>query len=249
MKNYQLILFSLLFFFAVGSSQENSSSDFFEEQDTLFRYVPDPVLSLGISGGVVFINPENINKNIEFQNSYFNTSEPIIRTPGLFSLWMTYRPVNLPTFLTLRGELLSSSRQFDFDAFATRDTSTVIGTLRTSTKTTYSVYPITISTGIVLRKTRMKAEIGFIYALASITQSTNVEGAGSSSTTYTGDGYGFRFSLQQVTPIYRRTGLTFEIGYRFLLLDQFRNERGIKTSSIEADYSGMFLLLGLSYGF
>ena len=250
MKTSMLISLCLLSTMVYSQNAEQDTVDSYtEEIDTIFVHVPTPVLSVGFSGGASFINPENINNHIEFENSIYNTDVRTIRTPGQWSLWLTYRPKNIPTFLTFRAEMLRSNREFNFQTPSTQDTSTPTGMLNVTAGSTYAIYPFSISSGAVLLKTRMKAEIGFIYALATITHETTTQNGGSSSTTYEGDGYGFRLSLQQVVPIEKRIGATFEIGYRFLFLDEFRDTRGTKISGIEADYSGMFLMIGISYGF
>jgi hypothetical protein len=229
-----------------GNDVFSSSST---ERDTIFAVVPIPMLSVGIFGGLAFIKPEKMNNQIEYNNSIYNTDEFPITRPGQWGLWLTYRPKNLPTFVTLRAEMLTSSRTYSFNANITLNDPNVITTVASSAKYRYSLYPFSIAAGSVLYKTIAKAEIGFIYALARITQQTSVPGYTNSETTFEGEGYGFRINLQQVIPIERTLGATLDIGYRYIIVTEFRDARGVSIKNTEMDYSGINLSAGLSYGF
>lgn len=219
------------------------------ERDTIFATIPVPMMSIGIFGGVAFIKPEKINSLIEYNNSTYNTEEFPITRPGQWGIWFAYRPKNLPTFFTLRAEMLTSSRIFPFVTSITQNDPTISSSVASTTKYRYSVYPFSVGTGSVLFKTIAKAEIAFIFALARITQETDVPGYAHSETTYEGEGYGFRLNLQQVIPIERTLGVTFDIGYRYLMVDEFRDAKGVLIKNTEVDYSGINLSAGLSYGF
>ncbi len=220
------------------------------ERDTIYAIVPRPMLSVGIFGGLAFISPEKINNQVEYNNSTYNSEEFPISRPGQWGMWISYRPKNLPTFVILRAEMLTSLRTYSFVTNITQPQSpTVIASISSSTKYRYSLYPFSIGTGSVLYKTIAKAEIAFIYALARITQETSVPGYSNSQTTYEGEGYGFRINLQQVIPIERTLGATLDIGYRFIVIDEFRDTKGVSIKNTEMDYSGINLSAGLSYGF
>ena len=92
-------------------------------------------------------------------------------------------------------------------------------------------------------------EVGFVYAYASLATTTDMDSYGSSKTSYTGEGYGFRMDLQQVVPISGAFSITFEFGYRYLNLDDFRDSRGRLLNNFSVDYSGVSVQAGLSYGF
>ncbi len=241
-----LVCCSLTPLFSQDDDVFSSSST---ERDTIFAVVPRPMLSVGIFGGLAFIKPEKINNQVEYNNSTYNSDEFPISRPGQWGLWISYRPKNLPTFITLRAELLTSLRTYSFTTNITQNDPSVITKVESSTKYRYSLYPFSIGTGSVLLKTTAKAEIGFIYALARITQETTVPGYSNSETTYEGEGYGFRINLQQVIPIERTLGATLDIGYRFIVVNEFRDAKGVSIKSTEMDYSGINLSVGLSYGF
>lgn len=219
------------------------------ERDTIFAVVPIPMLSVGMFGGLAFISPEKINNQIENNNSIYNTDEFPLGRPAQWGLWIAYRPKNLPTFITLRAEMLTSLRTFSFVTNITQNDPNVTTTVASTSNYRYSLYPFSIGTGSVLYKTIAKAEIGFIYALARITQETSVPGYAQSETTYEGEGYGFRINLQQVIPIERTLGATMDIGYRFIVVNEFRDARGVSIKNTEMNYSGINLSAGLSYGF
>ena len=233
-------------FSQVGDDVFSSTST---ERDTIFAIVPIPMLSVGMYGGIAFIKPEKMNDQIEYNNSTYNSDEFPVTRPGQWGIWMSYRPKNLPTFLTLRVELLTTSRTYSFATNITQNDPTVITSIASSTKYRYSVYPFSIGAGSVLYKTIAKADIGFIYAIARITQATDVPGYVHSETTYEGEGYGFRMNLQQVIPIEKTLGATIDIGYRFIVISEFRDSRGVSIKNTEMDYSGINLSIGLSYGF
>jgi hypothetical protein len=219
------------------------------ERDTIYAVVPQPMLSFGVTGGLTFVNPEDLNSMIERNNSIYGASEYTVKRPAQWGIWMSYRPKNLPTFVTLRAELLTSERSFPFTAQVTGSSPTVIASVASSVKQRYTVMPFTIGSGTVFEKTIARGEIGFVYALAWVTQTTEVPGYSNSETTYEGEGYGFRVNLQQVIPLEGTFSMTMDLGYRFLIIDDFRDEKGFSTLDTQINYSGIMLGLGLSYGF
>jgi hypothetical protein len=249
----KIIFFCVLIscaFTPIFSQDDDVFSSSSTERDTIYAVVPRPMLSVGIFGGLAFIRPEKINTQIEHNNSLNNTDEFPITKPAQWGVWLSYRPKNLSTFITLRAEMLTSLRTYSFFTNITGpQSSTVIASVESSAKYRYSLYPFSIGTGSVLLKTIAKAEIGFIYALARITREVSVPGYSSSETTFEGEGYGFRINLQQVIPIERTLGATLDIGYRFIVVDEFRDAKGVSIKNAEMNYSGINLSAGLSYGF
>lgn len=218
------------------------------EVDTLFAVVPTPVFSIGISGGVTLINPVVINNQIEFNNFTFDNNETPIRSPAQWTLWLAFRPKNLPTYLSLRGEMITASRTFAYEGIVTDNSGATTGTFNGKATTRYSVYPVSINSGGFIPKTLIKFEVGFVYAFAKFTDETNLGSYSTSENSYEGEGYGFRAMVQQVMPILPSVGLTVEFGYRYLHLDEFRDSRGRLLNTIEANYNGVSMLLGISYG-
>lgn len=98
MKKVALIL---IFVSVTAYAQKEERDTIFthtEEVDTIFLYVPTPVFSIGILGGATFINPKEINDQIEFNNSIFDDTQKPIRTLTQWSVWFTFRPKNMPVF-------------------------------------------------------------------------------------------------------------------------------------------------------
>jgi hypothetical protein len=246
------LLFAILVYCSITplfSQDDDVFSSSSTERDTIYAAIPRPMLSVGLTGGLAFINPDKINNQVEYNNSAYNTEEFPIKRPAQWGLWIAYRPKNLPTFITLRAEMMTSSRTFSFITNITGSDPNVLTKIQSSTKYNYSLYPFSIGTGSVLLKTTAKAEIAFIYALARITQETSVPGYSNSETTYEGEGYGFRINLQQVIPIERTFCGTLDIGYRFIVVNEFRDTKGVAIKTVEMDYSGINLSAGFSYGF
>ncbi|MFA6456992.1 MAG: hypothetical protein WCW40_09245 [Bacteroidota bacterium] len=250
MKTFLAVLIiscSLTPLFSQDGDQVFTSSS--KERDTIFAEVPIPKLSAGVYGGVGFISPDKVNDQIELNNSIYDAEESPISRPAQWGIWFAYRPKNLTNFLSLRAEMLTSSRTYSFTTNITQNDTPIIATVPSTTKYRYSVYPFSIGTGAVLFKTTVKAEIGFVFALAYITQETSVPGYSESEATYGGEGYGFRANLQQVIPIEGTLGVTFDIGYRYLVIDEFRDPKGVLMKNTELNYSGINVSAGLSYGF
>ena len=219
------------------------------EVDTLFSTVPVAVYSLGISGGVTFLNPEAINNQIEFNNSIFDESQSPVGTVAQWSAWFSFRPKNLPTYFSIRGEYITVSRTFTYIGTVTDNTGNVVRKFDASFKTDYSVFPLSINTGSYIPKTTVKTEFGFVYAFASLINTTGMDSYGSSKTSYSSEGYGFRMDLQQVVPISEGISLTLEFGYRYLTVDDFRDSRGRLLNNFSVSYSGVFVQMGFSHGF
>ncbi len=220
-----------------------------EEVDTLFAATPPPILSFGISGGVAFINPTAINDQIQFNNSAFNTNEPPIRTPGQFAVWLTFRPPNIESVISLRGEMMISTRRFTFTTRETDPSGAPGNPLSGTAISRYSLYPFSISSGTVIPKTRVKMEVGFVYAFAIFDDEVTTGSFGEQKRTYEGQGYGFRVGLQQVMPMWEKIGLSIDFAYRYLKLDEFRDSRGSTLNSMEVSYNGVSFMMGLAYGF
>lgn len=249
MKTIFIALMMFVSISRLSAQTDDVFSSYSKERDTIFAVIPVPMFSMGIFGGVSFVSPDKINGQIEYNNSTYNTEEYPISRPGQYGIWFAYRPKNLPTFLSLRAEWLSTTRTYPFTANITTNNPNSVTPVASSTQYRYTVYPFSIGTGSVLFKTIAKAEIGFIYALAFISQETDVPGYSHSKTTYEGEGYGFRLNLQQVIPIERTVGMTVDIGYRYLIIDEFRDAKGVLIKNTDMDYSGINLSAGLSYGF
>lgn len=248
MKKFLSAIFCI---FSIVSAQTDERDTLFtssDETDTLFAKVPTPVLSVGISGGTTFINPEHINSQIEFNNSIFDAAERPIRTPLQLAAWLAFRPVNFLNYLSLRGELITASRSFSFSTVKTNSSGDTTGVVTGTATSRYTVYPISFNTGTVLPKTRIKLEIGFVYAIAMFTDETQLEQGGTFENTYEGSGYGFRVMAQQVIPMNRSVSLTLEFTYRHLVIEDFRDPRGRSITNFEANYNGINLMAGLSYG-
>jgi hypothetical protein len=245
-------LIILIFSVSIVSAQRQERDTIFvqrSEVDTLFSSVPTPVFSLGVSGGAAFLNPEAINNQIEFNNSVFNESQSPVKTVAQWTAWFSFRPKNMPTFFSFRGEYISASRTYSYIGTVTDNVGTIVRRFNASFTSTYSVYPLSINTGSYIPKTTVKMEIGFVYAYGSLANTTNMDSYGSSQTSYNGEGYGFRVDLQQVVPMSGAFGLTLEFGYRYLNLDDFRDSKGRLLDNFSVSYSGASVQAGFSYGF
>ncbi|RPI00748.1 MAG: hypothetical protein EHM64_16750 [Ignavibacteriae bacterium] len=249
MKKYIVIMMAAL---SVGYGQQQEQDTLFirkAEVDTLFLTVPVPVFSMGVSGGATFLNPESINDQIEFNNSVFNESQSAVHTVAQWTAWLSFRPKNMPTFFSVRGEYISVARTFSYIGTVTDAAGSMVRTFRSTFTSRYSVYPFSVNSGSYIPKTTLKAEIGFVYAYATLDNSTNMNSYGSSSNSYDGEGYGFRMDLQQIVPLSGAFSMTLEIGYRYLVLDDFRDTRGRRLNDFSVSYSGVSVQAGLSYGF
>jgi hypothetical protein len=247
-KSLLLLLLAVSLAFAQRQEQDTIFTQG-SEVDTLFSNVPIPVFSLGVSGGATFLNPDDINNQIEFNNSVFNESQAPVHTAAQWTAWFSFRPKNLPTFFSLRGEYITMSRTFSYIGIVTDNAGIVQRKFNASFTSQYSVYPFSINTGSYLLKSTAKFEIGFVYAYASLVNKTNMDSYGSSNTSYDGEGYGFRAGLQQVVPLHRAFNLTLEMSYRYLKVDDFRDTKGRLLNNFSAIYSGISIQAGFSCGF
>jgi hypothetical protein len=219
------------------------------EVDTIFSSVPVPVFSIGVLGGVTFLNPEAINNQIEFNNSIFNESQSPVKAVAQWSAWFSFRPKNMLTYFSFRSEYMKASRTFSYVGTVTDNGGIVVSRFNASFTSNYSVYPFSINTGSYIPKTTMKGEIGFVYAYASLINTTDMGFYGSSKTSYDAEGYGFRMALQQVVPLSGVLSMTIDVGYRFLHVDEFRDAKGRLLDNFSVNYSGVSIQAGISYGF
>lgn len=235
-------LLSLLFLFTLPLSAQ-------EETDTIFATIGPPKLMIGINGGISFIRPEVMNKQIEYYNVAFGSSVPLLRNSPLFSVWLDIRPKNIVNYISLRGEMITNSRDFSISIPGTNNAGVLTNLMTVDVTTTYRVYPLSINAGSYLPKTSTKVEIGFVYALGYVTEKGTIANGGNYTTEIEGDGYGFRIGVQSYLPFTATMGLTLDINYRYLKIDNYSNNRGQGLKDYDVNYSAISTQIGWAFVF
>ncbi len=219
-----------------------------EGADTVMTNVAPSMFGVGFQIGPTFINPDYINNQIEFVNQATNSSMRPIRDAALWSVWLSVRPKNVYNYVSFRAEYISNTRSYTSVTQMTDHTGANSGTMETSVTTRYTLYPLSLNVGAVIPKTAAKFEIGFLYAFAVMNETGTMQNGGGYDKQFDGEGFGLRTSLQFLFPLQDKYAGTIDVGYRYLSISEFRDERGNSLKHFVADYSGVIFSLGLSYG-
>lgn len=233
-------VFVLLLAPLATTAAQTDSLESYDENETDFR------MSVGLSGGLILVNPSQLNDQIAFANNSFDANMDNVRSMMLFAGYIRIKP-RLSPFLLMRIEALTVSRSFDYTADGRSSGNTPTGTFNYSGLTRWSIYPIVIGIGTTIPKTPIEAEVGAMYALGYITDESRVAGGSPLTTTSSGDGWGFQ---GRIAPHYRfskNASIAFEISYRFLVMKNYSDNLGRNAENFQLDLNGISVCFGLLY--
>ncbi len=231
-----VLLLSLL----TPAAAQTDSLEYFDEYENDFR------MSVGLSGGLILVNPSELNDQIAFANNSVDAGMENVRTMVHVAAFVRIKP-RLSPFVLMRLEAMTVSRSFDYTAVGRSSGNAPTGDFSYSSSTRWSVYPMVIGMGTTIPRTPIDAEIGAIYALGYITDESKISGGSTSTTTSSGDGWGFQGRIAPHYRVSKNAALAFEISYRFLVIKNYSDSFGRKADNFQLDLSGISICLGLLY--
>lgn len=222
------------------ATAQTDSLEYFDENETDFR------MSVGFSGGLILVNPAQLNDQIAFANNSVDAGMENVRTMMLFAGYVRIKP-RLSPFVFMRIEALTVSRSFDYTAVGRSSGNTATGDFNYSSSTRWSVYPVVLGLGTTIPKTPIDAEIGMMYALGFITDESKISGGSTSTTTSSGDGWGFQWRIAPHYRVSKNAAISFEISYRFLMIRNYSDNFGRKAGDFQLELNGVSICFGLLY--
>lgn len=195
--------------------------------------------SLGVSGGVLFVDPTTLNSSFTLVNTTLDRSMDRVRTvyPVGAHLRMAIGP---HSYVVLRGEYIHFAREFSYDALATTASTIPSGSFPVTDKRTYTTIPFGLGVGVALNERRtIEGEIGVFYAFGMIDESGSMGPYGSFHSRADGSGWGLWLALRPRIHIARAIVLAPEFSGRFLSVGEFQDQNGRTLSGFRMDFRGV----------
>ncbi len=232
-------IFIFLFAFSLLHSQDENIQDVTPSQ---FR------LTLGY--GFAAMNPEEVNQHIANSNTQMSSMAGSIKSMPELSGMLIFKPGESPAVIIFRGGYLWTQRDYAFQIPQTGNNGTVSGKVNGTLTETYSAYPISLGVGITNAKSTAQFQFEFIYGLGYIVEEGSYTETNGDRTAYShsmfSPTYGFRAAGTIMVPISRQVGFNLELGYRYLVFDQFENEFTAQSTPFKFQMSGLQGGVGLS---
>lgn len=205
--------------------------------------------SLGFSGSLVFVNPEDVNESFHL----INTTEDLAlaRVNTVFTAGAHIRmSIGPKTYLVFRGEFIQFNRQFQYGATEVSPSRVQTGVFSVSDKRTYSTFPLGLGVGVFLNAQRtIQFEVGAFYAFGMIKESGALGSYGSYESTYDGHGWGGWITVRPVMTLAEWLTFSPEFSGRFLSVGEFVDARGRGLAGFTIDLRGVSIGGSLTFHF
>jgi len=194
--------------------------------------------SLGVSGGVLFVDPTTLNSSFTLVNTTLDRSMDRVRTvyPVGAHLRMAIGP---HSYLVLRGEYIRFAREFSYDALQTTTSTTSSGSFPVTDRRTYTTIPFGLGVGVMNGRRTIEGELGFFYAFSTIDESGSMGPYGSFHSRADGSGWGLWLALRPRIHITNAIVLAPEFSGRFLSVVDFQDQNGRTLSGFRMDFRGV----------
>jgi hypothetical protein len=239
----RILLFGSLVLFCSASlyAQADTVETFFGDEND-FR------VTLGVSGGIAFFNPDQVNEQLAFVNNSLDVQMEKLTWMQHYAAFMRVKPRMAPYFL-LRLEAMTVSRSFDYTADGRNPANVSTGSFTTTNLTRWTVYPLVIGVGSTIPKTPIDVEVGAVYAIGYITENGKIQGGGSYKSSSSGNGFGLQGRVAPRFKVAQNTSLSLEVAYRILRIRNYSDDFGRQDKFFEFFVDGMTLGFGLVYTF
>lgn len=241
MKKFLTSLY-LVFLAAIAPAQETEPAPNDE---------PPKKVRVALSYGISLMNPDEVNEHIASSNAAFGSTARSIKSMPEMAATLVFRPADDLRVVILRAGYLTMERQFLFSMSETTNGPVPVGSIDGSVSETYSAYPISIGIGFASMKSDMQFHIEFIYALAYISEEGSYTSSGGQRSSYTrslfSPSYGLKVAGTIIAPLSPNVGLQFDVGYRYIVFDEFEDEMTAQSSPLDFSMIGFQGNIGLSF--
>lgn len=226
-------LLALLLLASIGSAQD----------ERVFSKVK---LTLGY--GMSLVTPDQINDRIGMSNQVLGSSAHAIKQMPEMSATFTFRPQGDYKILLLRAGYMSVDRVFDVSLPWTGAGGVPLGEITGSVTESYMFYPFSVGLGATTDDGMYQFQVELCYALSEITEdgSYRTDQRISYSRTMRSEAYSLRVAGSATVPVTAGIGVTIELGYRYLIFDEYRDEKEVSVPLLEFPLNGVGGALGLS---
>lgn len=211
-----------------------------------------PTFGIALTFGMTPINPEQINNRIGNSNYALGSEAKSIKSLPEIAGTFVFHPMNDFKILVLRAGYSSIDRVFNLSTPQTTTSSTPVGSIKGSITETYSVIPFSFGFGATTAKSEARFQVEFIYALSSITEKASYELLSGEKFSYTrtlsSPAYGARIGGNLAIPISSNFKMLFEVTYRYLLFDEYEDDKAAQYNFVEFPVSGVNVSLGIEFG-
>lgn len=198
--------------------------------------------------GVSLVDPRQINDRIAMTNQVLGSNAKTIKNLPELSATVVFRPQNDFKIVLVRAGYATVERLFDVSLPWTDAAGGVLGSIDGTITETYTVYPFSLGVGMMSDDGASQFQLELCYALAEIGEegSYRTDRSMSYSHTLTSEAYSIRVAGSVAVPVTPWLGVTVELGYRYLLFDEFEDEKGATAPWVEMPLHGVNGSVGLS---
>jgi hypothetical protein len=200
--------------------------------------------------GMDFMHPDDINNHITISNDQLGSSAKTIAYMPEIGFMFSLRPLGDSQIITLRVGRMYITRMYDVSIPETSTSSTTVGHTSGTIKETYTMYPLSLGVGLASQSFGSQFQFEFIYAPGYIDEDQSyVSSSGkrtSNSRTLYSPAYGLRIAGSMTVNFSERIGLTLEAGYRYLVFNDYEDQRTGRNEKTNFNTSGLGGAIGLS---
>lgn len=195
--------------------------------------------SVGFSGTLVLVNPKALNGSFHMVNTTLDLEIPRVNTL-LTATAQLRMSIDARTYLVIRGEFIRIFRAFEYDAKEISPADSQTGVFHVRNERAYHTFPIGLGAGIYLNRQRtVELELGAMYAFSIIDEKGTLGPYGSYRSTYDGRGWGVWATLRPMIALTDWLTVAPEISGRFLLIDDFQDQRDRQLRGFSLDFRGV----------
>lgn len=200
--------------------------------------------------GITPMNPDQINQHIGESNYALGSEAKSIKSLPEFGATVTLRPMNDAKIIILRAGFANSERIFNFSMDQTSSNDSPIGKLEGSITETYAFYPLAFGVGAATANNDLQFQAEFIYGLSYVTEEGTFRTTNGTSSTYLHEffspAYGLRVAGNSTVAFSENVGLLMELSYRYLVFDEYEDNKSLPVHFFEFPISGITASAGIS---
>jgi len=203
-----------------------------------------------VTYGINIIRPDEINDNIRVSGDALGSSANIIKHIPEAAVSFSTRLTGGPQIITARIGRMYISRTHNVSIPETTTSPDITGYTSGTIEEIYTFYPLSAGIGWASKSFGSQLQIEFVYALGYIDEDQSYISSAGARTAYSrtlsSPAYGFRLAGNTTVAFSERIGLTFEASYRYIVFDDYSDERTGKGKKIEFSAYGLGGAVGLS---
>jgi hypothetical protein len=200
--------------------------------------------------GIAFMQPDKINDHITTSNDDLGSNTTIIKSMPEAAVSFSIRPMEDSQIITARVGWMYIERIYDVIIPETTTSPITNGNTSGTIKERYTMYPLSFGVGFAPKSFGSQLQFEFIYGLGYIDEDQSYTSSTGVRTKYSrtllSSAYGFRVAGHTTVKFSELIGLTLELGYRYLVFNDYVDQVTNRSKDIEFRASGLSGAVGLS---